>query len=169
VNPGVIFGGISGDLAAWAVAAVLLSAAGAFSWHKGAESVRADWEKERLQAVKKAAEVKFAQAEITTRVVTQYVDRVRAVRAPAEKIIQEIPVYVPTDTCNLPAGFRLLHDAAARGEPPQAAGTADAAPVAAPDLARTLVDNYTACRQNAEQLSALQSWAEGVSSTDSSE
>lgn len=153
---------LNGKAVAAAVVALCLAASHLYAWQKGAGHVRAQWETERSQAVTKSAEVKAVQAEVTASVVTQYVDRVRIVRAPAEKIIQEIPVYVPSATCPLPGGFRLLHDAAARGDDPDPAGRADAPPVAAQDLARTVVDNYTACRENAEQLSALQAWAAGV-------
>jgi hypothetical protein len=53
----------------------------------------------------------------------------------------------------------VLHDAAARGEPADAAGNTDAAAVPAQDAAATVIDNYSACRANAEQLVALQNWA----------
>lgn len=153
---------LNGRAVAAAVIALCLAASHLLAWQKGAAHVRAEWQTERSQAVTQAAEVKAEQAEVTARVVTQYVDRVRIVRAPAEKIIQEIPTYVPTTACPLPGGFRLLHDAAARGDDPGAAGGAAAPAVPAQDLARTLTDNYTACRENAEQLIALQAWAAGV-------
>jgi len=97
-------------------------------------------------------------------VITQYVDRqvvkvVRQIEVVTETITKEVPVYVPSDTPALPAGWRLLHDAAARGEVPDAAGIADAAPVAADAAASTIVANYGACRATAERLRAWQQWA----------
>jgi hypothetical protein len=52
----------------------------------------------------------------------------------------------------------VLHDAAARGEPADAAGNTDAAAVPAQDAAAAVIDNYSACHANAEQLVALQNW-----------
>jgi hypothetical protein len=53
-----------------------------------------------------------------------------------------------------------LHDAAAAGRLPEPARDADAAAagIALSAVAGTVAENYTACRANAEQLSALQSW-----------
>lgn len=107
-----------------------------------------------------AAALATRQQAVTERVVTQYVDRVRTVREKAREIVKEVPIYVPADSCPLPAGFRVLHDAAAFGVPPvpDAAARADAAPVPAQTVAATVADNYGACRETAEQLKGLQAW-----------
>jgi hypothetical protein len=102
-------------------------------------------------------------ADAKREVVTQYVDRevvktVRQIQLVTQTITKEVPVYVPSDSCTLPGGYRVLHDAAARGEVPQPTAGADAAPVAAQDAASTTVDNYGACRKNAASLTALQLW-----------
>jgi hypothetical protein len=52
----------------------------------------------------------------------------------------------------------VLHDAAAAGEPPYPAGIADAATVAAPVVAETVVKNYNRCLANTAQLESLQEW-----------
>ena len=138
--------------------ALLAVALMGFGWVKGAGHVQAQWDaaEARQQAV--VAGVKIRQAETTVTVVTKYVDRVQYVRTSAAAIEKEIPIYVPLDTPALPGGFRLLHDAAVRGEPADPARGLDAAPVAAQDLARTLAANYAACRETGEQLIALQEW-----------
>jgi hypothetical protein len=100
-------------------------------------------------------------------VVTQYVDRVQVVHEQAKTIIKEIPVYVPSDpgACDLPGGFRLLHDAAATGNPlPGPAAIADAAPASAQTVTSTVSENYEQCLAISEQLTALQAWADAVSS-----
>lgn len=142
----------------WLAIALLAAALVALGWIKGAGHVQDQWD---LAVVKQSLTteiIKTKQAEATINTVTQYVDRIKIVRTAGETIIKEIPRYVPSDTCTLPAGFRLLHDAAATGHDPDAAGIADAQPVDAQDLALTLSDNYTACRITAEQLIALQGW-----------
>ena len=114
----------------------------------------------RTKQAEQAAKVVTQQAAVTERVVTQYVDRVRTVREKAREIVKEVPIYVPADSCPLPSGFRVLHDAAALGVPsvPDAAARADAAPVPAQVAAATVADNYGACRETAEQLRGLQAW-----------
>jgi hypothetical protein len=97
-----------------------------------------------------------ADAQTADRVVTRYVGRVRTVREAAAVITKEVPVYVPSDACTLPAGFRVLHDAAAAGLVPDAARLADAAPADAQTVAATVADNYAACHAIREQLTALQ-------------
>lgn len=113
----------------------------------------------RTKQAEQAAKVVTQQAAVTERVVTQYVDRVRTVREKAREIVKEVPVYVPADSCPMPAGFRLLHDAAAGLPPiPNPAARTDAAPVPAQTVAATVADNYGACRETAEQLRGLQAW-----------
>ena len=113
----------------------------------------------RTKQAEQAAKVVTQQAAVTERVVTQYVDRVRTVREKAREIVKEVPVYVPADSCPLPSGFRLLHDAAAGLSPiPNPAARTDAAPVPAQAVAATVADNYGACRETAEQLRGLQAW-----------
>ncbi len=141
----------------------IIAAIFAAGWWKGNQSATADFE-----ALVNAQKAQIAQLEIdaqkeTIRVVTKYIDRVQTVYVQGETIIKEVPIYVPSDTPDLPAGFRVLHDAAASGELPDPSRIADAAPVPAQDAARTVIGNYTTCRATAEQLIALQDWISGVS------
>ncbi len=148
-----------------ALAMVLFSIAlfGA-GWVKGSMSVHAEWDAAIGRQVVQVAQVKQHQAEITTEVVTKYVDKIKLVHDQGETIIKEVPHYVPSDTCILPAGFRLLHDAAASGELPDTARSADAQPVTAQDVAATIASNYQQSREIATQLEALQEWVRRQSS-----
>ncbi len=88
-----------------------------------------------------------------------------AAQSGKDKIItQEIVRYEfitpPGQRCTLPGTFRLLHDAAATGNPtaPQA-GTLDAAgadPIEDAPLLETTGHNYTACRRAIAQVDAWQ-------------
>lgn len=145
------------------IVAVLAAALVGVGWVKGASHVQAEWDAEVVKQSLTAARVEKAQAQATVQVVTEYVDRVKIVRQAGETIIKEVPVYVPAQAdaaCVVPRGFVRLHDAAAQGVVPEPAGNSDAAPagVALSAVAGTVAENYTACRANAEQLSALQSW-----------
>ncbi len=145
----------------WLALGALVAAAAGWGWVKGAASVQQDWNTERAVQTIAVLKVQVKQAEVTERVVTQYVDRVRVVRETGETIVREVPVYVPAQ-CDadgrLPAGWRVLHDAAASGQPADAARAADAQPVDPQTAARTVAENYAGCRENIEQLTALQQW-----------
>lgn len=145
----------------WVALAALVTAAAGWGYVKGARSVQADWNAATIRQSRTVARAQVAQAQITERVVTQYVDRVRVVREEADAIIREVPVYVPVQ-CDadgrLPAGWRVLHDAAASGGPADTAAIAHAQPVAPDTAAKTVARNYGTCRETAEQLIALQQW-----------
>ena len=134
-----------------------------FGWINGVSHVQAKLDAAIQQQTLQVAAVRERQAQATVKVVTQFVDRVRVVREKCETIIKEVPVYVPVQAdsaCLVPRGFVRLHDAAAQGVVPEPAGNSDAATagVALSAVAGTVAENYTACRANAEQLIALQSW-----------
>ena len=142
---------------------IIAAALFGLGWLKGAGHVQDQWDAATSKQALQVATVEKEQAEATVRVVTEYVDRVKVVRQVGETIIKEVPVYVPAQAdaaCLVPRGFVRLHDAAAEGVVPEPAGNSDAAPagVALSAVAGTVAENYTACRANAEQLSALQSW-----------
>ncbi|KMJ53796.1 hypothetical protein ACG97_06010 [Vogesella sp. EB] len=142
----------------WLALLALAGALLAFGWVKGASHVQDKLDAANLSATARTAIVRQRQAEATVQVLTKYVDRVRTVHAAGETIIKEVPVYVPSDSPALPGGFRVLHDAAALGELPDPARVADAPAVPAQDAAATVAANYLTCRENAEQLTALQAW-----------
>lgn len=108
-----------------------------------------------------AADRQVERAEVTEKVVTQYVDRVRVVREKAKEIVRNVYVQVPVDACPIDGSFRVLHDRAAglqTGAVPDAAGNIDGAPVDVATAAATVVENYGACAENAETLIGLQGW-----------
>lgn len=118
----------------------------------GREEVRAEFARQ-AQAADHKREV------VTQTIEREVVKVVEQIAVVTETITKEVPVYVPLDSPALPAGFRVLHDAAARGEVPQPAAVADAAAVAPADAARTIAANYGACLENSERLRAFQQWA----------
>jgi len=145
----------------WLALGALVAASAGWGWVRGARSVQADWDAATVKQSLTVARVQAAQARVTERVVTQYVDRVRVVRETADAVIREVPVYVP-QSCDadgrLPAGWRVLHDAAASGGAADPSTVAHAQPVAPDTAAATVARNYGTCRETAEQLTALQQW-----------
>ena len=142
-----------------ALAAALIG----LGWIKGAGHIQTQWDAAVQKQALQAAIVAERQAQATVQVVTQYVDRVRVVREKGDAIIQEVPVYVPTQAdaaCTVNRGFVRLHDAAATGRLPEPTTDADAPAtgLALSAIATTLAANYQTCHENAAQLRALQQW-----------
>lgn len=104
------------------------------------------------------AKTQKAQAEVTVKVVTKYIDKIKVVHERGETITKEIPVFVPIDSPPISGGFRLWHDALVQGTVPDSTRIPDAAPVPTQDLAYTIKENYIGCQANAEQLISLQEW-----------
>ena len=93
----------------------------------------------------------------------------REKRIPKNKIItREVVRYaqLPADRrCTLDPAWRLLHDAAATGEPADAArvATGAAEPVADAAALEVVAGNYEACREYIEQIEGWQRWWDEVS------
>lgn len=129
-----------------------------FGWVKGADQVHAEWDAAVLKQNLTTARVQKKQAEATVQVVTHFVDRIKVVHDMGDTIIKEVTQYVPSDSCLLSAGFRVLHDAAASNAVPDPASVANAPAVAAQDVATTIATNYRQYFELATQLEALQEW-----------
>lgn len=138
-----------------ALAGALMAGYHAWREHQrelGREEVRAEFSRQAARADKKR--------EVVTQVVErEVVKTVKQIEVVTETIVKEVPVYVQADAPALPGGFRLLHDAAARGEVPDPTGIPDAAPAAAQDVAATVAENYGTCLQYAARVKAWQVWA----------
>ncbi len=130
-----------------------------FGWVKGADQVHAEWDAAVLKQNLTTARVQKKQAEVTTEVVTKYIDRVKVVHDKGDVIIKEVPVYVKNDVdVVLSGGFRVLHDSAASNTVPDPASVANAPSVSAQDVATTIATNYRQYFELATQLEALQEW-----------
>lgn len=112
----------------------------------------------RQQYAKQAEDTDDKRAAITPPIEAQHTKVVTQIRTVYKTITKEVPVYVPSDSCILPSGFRVLHDAAANGEVPDPSRIPDAATVPAQDAAATIAENYGACREIVQRLTDLQFW-----------
>lgn len=131
---------------------------GHLRYNAGQASTQAKWDAAVAAQAVADAKLGTQQAEVTERIVTRYVDRIKVVREKGKTIIQEVPRYVSATDCPLAPGFRVFHDAAAAGEVPDPAAVADAAPVPAATAAGTIASNYGTCHETAATLTALQAW-----------
>lgn len=140
-----------------------LLAASAIAWALLVQQLRLNRAESRATAAESMAiqlDADLRDARANTKVVTQYVDRVREIRVKGDTIIQRVPVYVTKEAdaaCTVPVGFVRLHDAAAANLPPGDPGDADArdSGLALSAVAETVSDNYTACHAVVAQLDAL--------------
>ena len=156
--------------AAIALALVVLLALAGWKVHSygtarykaGQADVQAKWDKSREAGRKEVERLRNAANRVTVRTETVYVDRVRTIREKGSEIVRNVPVYVPAGSPDLPAGFRVLHDAAAANEPlPASPGVTDAAPASAQTVAATVAANYAIAAENAARLTSLQAWVLG--------
>jgi hypothetical protein len=149
--------GTIGLLLALAFAGWMVHSYGAGKFAAGQADVQAQWDKQKRADADAAAKLQAEANRVSTKIVTQYVDRVRVVREKSNAIVRQVPVFVPPGLPDLPGGFRLLHDAAAANEPlPSGASVFDAAPVPAQTVAATVADNYGTDHETAERLISLQ-------------
>lgn len=128
----------------------------------GKAAVQKDWDAAVERGRAEIARLKAEAGKVTVKTETVYVDRIKTIREKGDAIVREVPVFVPAGTCELPAGFRLLHDAAAGNQPvPDPSGIAHAAPVDAQTVASTIASNYAAYHETAQRLTSLQDWVAG--------
>ncbi|MCF3530881.1 hypothetical protein GUR46_18575 [Stenotrophomonas maltophilia] len=156
---------------ALALAALVLATASLFSCQQGRVSrATTALDKANLDLAKAIAEnaalaSSLELAEGTTRVVTEYVDRVQVVHERGDTIVKEVPIYVTANAdaaCTVSAGFVQLHDTAASGNATAGpAGDPDAPAAATPlsVVAETVASNYATCHATAAQVVGLQELA----------
>ena len=139
--------------------AAVLTASHLTAYHMGR---RAEDGAKLDQALAYAAEIVERQGRVDALAVE--LETERAKRIPKNRIItREVVRYetLPADRrCTLDPAWRLLHDAAATGEPADAARVAagDAEPVADATALRVVADNYEQCREYIEQVRGWQRW-----------
>jgi hypothetical protein len=150
------------------IAALLLTAALTAShltaYHMGR---RAEDGTKLDQALAYAAEIVERQSKVDA--LAADLEAERAKRIQKNRVItKEVVRYetLPADRrCTLDPAWRLLHDAAATGEPADTARVAagDAEPVADAAALETVAGNYEQCREYIDQLRGWQRWWSEVS------
>lgn len=127
---------------------------------QGKQEVQGKWDAAVERGKVIVADLKKKRVIVNTVVETVYQDKIKVVREKGDVIVKQVPMFVPQGSCDLPGGFRLLHDAAAIGAIPDATAIPDAAAVPAETVATTVAENYTTCNQVREQLMGLQDWVQ---------
>lgn len=98
---------------------VILVVGGIFwsGYSKGSSSVQGEWDQEKAAQAEAVAKLREEQAKVTDALVTDYEKMLEQARSNTTTVIKKVPVYVPKDSCPLPAGFRVLHNEAASSLP----------------------------------------------------
>lgn len=138
---------------------LLLGCSHWYAFHRGEAKVQDRWDLAIERGKELVKGLKEKQGAIETQVVIKYVDRVKVIHEKAKTIEKLVPIYIPADTPDLPAGFRVLHDAAATNTVPEPTSGIGAFPVAVKDVATTLNFNYELCHDEREKLASLWEWA----------
>lgn len=126
----------------------------------GKREVQALWDADKASMQAQIEQLSREAKTVNTKIETVVVERVRTVKEKARVIEKEIPVFIPSDSCELPGGFRLLHDAAASSTIPDRSRIADSAPVPVEDATTTVAENYEQCLVWREELIGWQYWYE---------
>lgn len=127
------------NIRSWLAIAVVAGLLYALGFVSGAGSERSRQQRLDEARLQQSFEQGQAFGRVKEKVVVEYVDRVVKVYQAGATITKEVPIHVSKaadNACVVPGGFVRVHDAGAA----------------------SVVDNYSQCHANAEQLRALQQW-----------
>ena len=139
------------------LAFVVLAGAGAvYERNAGKAVIQKAWDSEKAQAELQAESNRLLNESAIRKEKDKFIVKQAAAKVVYQTITKEVTKYVPNTLPMLPAGFRLLHDAAAEGIAVDDSSGVDASPVAPRVVAETVANNYANCRQDQDRLEALQ-------------
>jgi len=131
---------------------------GAWQFQQGKHKVQAEWTASIERGKERIKQLKQNQLTVNMVVDTVYQERTEFIYVKGKTLVEQVPVYIPTDTPDLPGGFRVLHDAAVTSTIPSPAESQSAAPVGVAEATSTIIDNYTTCLVIREEVVAWRSW-----------
>lgn len=142
------------------VTVIIAALSGAYfkGYDKAEDKYLAEIAEFNAQKIVLEARLQAALSTVKVEVVTEYVDRVKVVKE-KEYVYRDKIVTVPSK-CELSDGWVRLHDASARGDDAGTTDFTDETPSGIRDTQAlgTVIENYSICHQNAEQLKSLQQW-----------
>ena len=140
-------------------AAALLFGVFVFGYMKGSAYAEAELARFAAKKAEQVAELEKKNAEISNKVVTEYVDRTNTIREKEYVYLDRAKSSVPSQSV-MSNGWVYTHDASATGSDADAAGSSDASPSGIKDNEAlfTIITNYSRCMQNNQQLISLQQW-----------
>ena len=130
-----------------------------FGYMKGSAYAEAELQRFAAKNATLTADMEKKNSEISTEVVTQYVDRTNTIKEKEYVYRDIVKESVPTQHV-MSNGWVFTHDISATSSDADATRTSDASPSGITDTTALLaiIGNYSRCQQNAVQLAELQRW-----------
>jgi hypothetical protein len=130
-----------------------------FGYMKGSAYADAELQRFAAKNATLTADMEKKNSEISTEVVTQYVDRTNTIKEKEYVYRDIVKESVPTQHV-MSNGWVFTHDISATSSDADATRTSDASPSGITDTTALLaiIGNYSRCQQNAVQLTELQRW-----------
>jgi hypothetical protein len=142
-----------------AAIAVLIASAFTIGFIKGNARAEVEIQRAAAEAAEKIAELERINSEISNKVVTKYVEKVKTIKQKEYVYVDNAQKFVPS-IHNMSTGWVYLHDVSAQNGDAESSKSSDGTSSGVKDnqAIGTIVQNYSICRQNAEQLIQLQQW-----------
>jgi hypothetical protein len=123
----------------------------------------ANWQVKVKDMQIQIAQLETKTAEVTTKVVTEYIEKVKIVEGKTHVIIKKVPEYITKESdakCSINTGAIELLNAAAENKVPESSRTSHEGPsdVKLSTLVESVSGNYGTYYQVVEQLKSLQDW-----------
>jgi len=130
-----------------------------FGYMKGSAYAEAELQRFAAKNAILVADMEKKNSEISTEVVTQYVDRTNTIKEKEYVYRDIIKESVPTQHV-MSNGWVFAHDSSATASDADPTRSSDASPSGITDTTALLaiIGNYSRCQANAEQLRQLQQW-----------
>ena len=139
--------------------AALMAGVFFYGYMKGSAYADAELARFGQKNAELVADLEKKNTEISTEVVTEYVDRVQTIRE-KEYVYRDIVKDSVPAQYDLSNGWVYTHDLSATSGNADATRASDASPSGIADTTALvgIITNYSRCQQNAEQLRQLQQW-----------
>jgi len=130
-----------------------------YGYMKGSAYAEVELQRFAAKNATLTADMEKKNSEISTEVVTQYVDRTNTIKEKEYVYRDIVKESVPTQHV-MSNGWVFTHDISATSSDADATRTSDASPSGITDTTALLaiIGNYSRCQQNAVQLTELQRW-----------
>ena len=143
-----------------AIVSVIVVMALAGVYFKGRHDVNVEWKLEKAEIAAENAKKKAAAGVVTTKIITEYVDRVKVVKQKGDTVTIYVTKWLTPESdskCMVPNNFVSLHNAAASNGVAVESDNNDSK-IKLSDVAKTVTTNYTSYYEVKEQLTSLQKW-----------
>ncbi len=141
----------------------LIAGLGVGIYMKGRHDVQVEWDLQKARDRAQVAMLQAKSAQVTTKIVTQYVDRIKTITVKGDTIVKYIHDGITESEdakYKLPNNFVDLYNASVDNTVPTTAAVKDtyASPVKLSDATAIMAENNTTCIETQQQLISLQSW-----------